>query len=919
MTGAKLLALLRETGVKLWVEEEVLRYRAPMGALTESLRAEMATHKAEILQLLRENKRFAHPNLPPLVRIPRSGEQLPLSFAQQRLWFINQLDPDSPAYNISWAVRAQGPLNVTALERTFNEIVRRHEIFRTTCSTVNGEPLQVLSPVPIIPLPVVDLRQIGEVETEATVRRLATEEASQPFDFVRGPFLRARLLQLDGDDHVLLLTTHHFVIDGWSFGIFFQEISTLYEAFSTGKSSPLPDLVIQYADFAQWQRQCLQGDILDSQIAYWKKQLAGAPELFELPTDRSRPPIQSNRGAFETVVLSRNLSEALKRLSRKESVTLFMTLLTAFQTLLYRYTAQSDVIVGTGVSNRNRKEIEGLIGAFANNLLLRTDVSGNPTFRSLLRRVSEVAIGAYAHQDVPFQKLVEELQPKRNLAHHPLFQVMFIHHPEGAERILRLKDLSLSWVPLETGITEYDLLLLIVDGPVLAGGFNYNTDLFEASSIQRMRGHFQTLLEGIVTNPERHISDLPLLTEAERNQLLIEWNDTERDYPSTNSLQQLIETQVERTPDAVALVFEDKQLTYRELNSRANQLAHYLRKLGIGPDSLVGIGVERSLEMVVGLLGILKTGGAYVPLDPAFPKERLAFMLEDAQVKAIVTQPGLRSDLPEHGARTIRLDSDWGAIGRENTENLACDATPQNRAYVIYTSGSTGKPKGVEVMHSSVVNFLTSIREKLAMTERDVMLAVTTISFDIAGLELYLPLVVGGRVVIASREIAMDGSWLSQHISDSQATVMQATPATWRILIDAGWQGSKQLKILCGGEALPRELANQLIERSASLWNMYGPTETTIWSTVHQICSTEGPVLVGRPIANTRIYILDRYMQPTPIGVPGELCIGGAGSGARLSQPSRADRGEIHCRSFQPGARRADLPDRRLGALFSRW
>ncbi len=425
---------------------------------------------------------------------------------------------------------------------------------------------------------------------------------------------------------------------------------------------------------------------------------------------------------------------------------------------------------------------------------------------------------------------------------------------------------------------EFDLTVAIYEqGKSLSVLWRYNTDLFDVTTISRMSGHFQTLLEAIVSDPEQRLSDLPMLTAVEHRQLLVEWNDTERDYPKVKCLHELIEAQVERTPDAVALVFEDKQLTYRELNSRANQLAHYLRELGIGPDSLVGICVERSVEMVVGLLGILKTGGAYVPLDPAFPKGRLRFMLEDAQVKAVVTQREVRSDLPEHGARTICLDSDWSAIGRESTENFACDATPQNRAYVIYTSGSTGKPKGVEITHGSVVNFLTSMREKPGMTERDVMLAVTTISFDIAGLELYLPLVVGGRVVIASREIAVDGTRLSQHINNSQATVMQATPATWRILIDAGWEGSKQLKILCGGEALPRELANKLIEKSAALWNMYGPTETTIWSTVHQVSSTEGPVLVGRPIANTRIYILDHYMQPAPIGVPGELCIGGAG------------------------------------------
>ncbi|HID62186.1 MAG TPA: non-ribosomal peptide synthetase, partial [Anaerolineae bacterium] len=546
-------------------------------------------------------------SIPPIQPVPRDRD-LPLSFAQQRLWFLDQLEPGSPFYNIPTAVRLTGPLDVAALEQTLNEIVRRHEALRTTFETVDGRARQVIAPELTVPLPVTDLTDLPEAEREAEALQLASQEAQRPFDLARGPLLQARLLRLGGEDHVALLTMHHIVSDGWSMGILIQEIAALYEAFSNGRPSPLQELPIQYADFAHWQREWLQGETLEAQLSYWKQQLDGSPPLLELPTDRPRPAVQSFRGRTQAFALPKDLSRAIKDLGHQEGTTLFMTLLAAFQSLLYRYTGQETINVGTPIANRTQSEIEGLIGFFVNTLVMRADLSGDPGFRELLKRVREMALGAYAHQDLPFEMLVDALQPERNLSHSPLFQVMFVlqEAPTGAQA---LSDLTLRGVEAETGVAKFDLTLSMAedgDGDGLGGVFEYNVDLFDAATIERMIAHFQTLLEGIVADPNRPISELPLLTEAERRQLLVEWNDTVADYPQDRCIHELFEAQVERTSDAVAVVFEGEELTYDELNRRANQLAHHLRKLGVGPETLVGICVERSPEMIVGLLGIFK-------------------------------------------------------------------------------------------------------------------------------------------------------------------------------------------------------------------------------------------------------------------------------------------------------------------------
>ncbi len=824
----------------------------------------------------------------------RTGtEPCPLSFAQQRLWFLNQLKSDNFAYNISAVVRLKGLLNTIALHQSFNEIIHRHEALRTSFAIASsgakpiadGQPVQIIAPSLTLTFPVINLGNMSEIEQQTEVQRLATSEAQQSFNLAETPLLRATLLKLNDTDHVLLFTAHHIVFDGWSIGIFIRELAVLYEAFSAGKPSPLPELPIQYADFALWQRQWLLGEVLKSQIAYWQQQLAGI-SLLQLPIDHPRPKSQTFRGATESFSLSAKLTEALKALSLQEGVTLFMTLLTAFKTLLYRYSGQEDIAVGSPIANRNQTETENLIGFFVNTIVLRTDVSGNPSFRELLHRVRECTLSAYAHQDLPFEYLVEKLQPERNLNHNPIFQVMFAFQNAATEE-LKLPGLNISFLNFDRQAATFDLSVSMQDGESgVQGTFEYNTDLFNADTIRRMIEHFQILLTGIVDNAEKCLSDLPLLSAIEQQQLLVAWNNTKVNYSQNQCVHQLFEAQVELTPNNIAITFEDQQITYSQLNAQANQLAHYLQRMGVGTENIVGICVERSLEMVIVLLAVLKVGGAYLPLDPQLPKERLAFMLEDAQVSVLLTQEKLLEILPEHRVNLVIIDADWQEIAKQDKCNPTNQVTTENLAYIIYTSGSTGRPKGVQILHSAVVNFLHSTRQTLQLVEQDILLSVTILSFDIAVLEIFLPLIIGARVVIVSRGVATDAIQLSDALTKCAATVMQATPATWQMLLEPGWRGNSQLKILCGGEALPRNLANQLLQKCASLWNLYGPTETTIWSTVYKIETESSIVSIGRPLANTQIYILDQHGQLVPVGIAGELHIGGAGlARGYLNQP----------------------------------
>ncbi|GAX39730.1 amino acid adenylation domain-containing protein [Tolypothrix sp. NIES-4075] len=810
---------------------------------------------------------------PPIVRVPRQSS-MPLSFAQQRLWFLQQLEVESGFYNTAVAMRFQGQINVAALSFSLNHIVNRHEVLRTNFVTVNGQPIQVFASSLTLTLQVLDLQQLNQTKRETTCQQLAIEEAARPFNLALDPLVRASLLKLGEKEHVLLLVMHHIVSDGWSIGVLVRELAAVYQAECNSTPIALPELPIQYADFAHWQQQWLQGEVLESQLTYWKEQLAGAAALLELPTDRPRPAIQTYRGATLEFAISVEHSEALFALSQRLGVTLFMTLLAAFQTLLYRYSGQTDICVGTPIANRNRSEIEGLIGLFVNTLVLRSNLSNNPSFADLVSQVREVALGAYAHQDLPFEQLVEQLQPERSLSHTPLFQVMFVLQNAPMPE-LELPDLTLVPLPLQSSTAKFDLTLSLENTERgFNGSIEYNTDLFDAATIERMVGHYQTLLEAIVVNPQQKLSDLPLLTATEQHQILREWNNTQADYPKYLCLHSLFEQQVEKTPDAVAVVFDSEQLTYRELNAKANQLAHHLVSLGVGPEILVAICAERSTDMLVGLLAILKAGGAYVPLDPIYPPERLAYILEDSCASVLLTQQAVADKLPDVHGRVVYLDSDWPIS--QSSSNPNSNVCAENLAYAIYTSGSTGRPKGVQIRHSAVVNFLSSMSHKPGLVSEDVLVAVTTITFDIAVLELFLPLSRGARLVLTPDLIA-DGGQSTAALATSSATVMQGTPATWRTLLQVGFLGNPQLKMLCGGEALDRELAAQLLERTHTLWNMYGPTETTIWSAVSQVQPSSGSVSIGGAIANTQFYILDANLQPVPVGVPGELHIGGDG------------------------------------------
>jgi amino acid adenylation domain-containing protein len=799
----------------------------------------------------------------------------PVTFAQQRLLFLDQLEPDSTSYSVPWSIRITGKLDGDALERSLNEIVQRHEILRMTFDLVDGQPVQMVASSLHVPL--VRVLLASEVDREQAAQSAALQEAQTPLDLRNGPLVRTKLLELSAEDHVLLFTTHHIVFDGWSRRILVNDLAALYDAFCDGRPSPLQELPLQYADYAVWQRNYLQGENLEKLLSYWKQQLASAPATIDLPTDRPRPAIQSFRGAAKSFALSRTISGEVLRASRQCGTTPFMTLLAGFQSLLARYSGQNDIVVGAPIANRNRAEVEGLIGFFANTLALRTDLSDNPSFRDLLDRVRDTALGAYAHQDMPFERLVEELRPERSLSYNPLFQVLFSLQ-NAPRRSFELRGLQLQPLPGVVGSTaKFDLSFFLLEA---ASGFTvraeYNTDLFDASTISRMLRHYEVLLEGALASPELRISQLPLLTSEERQLLLSGWNATQQDYPSPLCLHQLFEQHAERTPQAVACVFDHEHLTYGELNKRANQLAHYLKKRGIGPGERVGIFVERSLDMMVGLLGIQKSGAAYVPLDPYYPAERIRMVLEDAQVPVLLTQQALLALMPEHKAEVICLDADWPQIAQESFSNLVCSAKPEDLVYVIYTSGSTGKPKGVQVPHRAVVNLMASMAHELSMGPADVFPALASFAFDMCIPELYLALVTGGRVVVARREMASNGEELAALLRETGATVVHATPTTWSLLLEAGFTG-KGLKRAIGAEPLPRELCTRLLEADNSLYNFYGPTETTVWSAFHHFQSGDEPVVLGRPLANTQIYILDRELQPVPIGVLGEIHIGGDG------------------------------------------
>jgi amino acid adenylation domain-containing protein/non-ribosomal peptide synthase protein (TIGR01720 family) len=801
----------------------------------------------------------------------RTGEA-PLSFAQQRLWFLNELIPNSHAYNIPVAYRLAGTLDVAALDSALKEIVRRHEVLRTTFSPADGNPVQRVGGSTAFALDVLDLS--GLPDRDAQARRLSREDAHRPFDLVRGPVLRARLLKLGPEEHLLTLCFHHIAFDGWSTRVFSSELSALYDAFAAGRPSPLPDLPIQYADFADWQRRWLTGDTLETHLAYWRRQLEGVKAL-ELPLDRPRPRIQTFRGAQKAFELPGDVAQKLAALRRRQGVTTFMQVLAAFQVLLHRYSGQDDIVVGSAIAGRNRAETEGLIGFFVNTLALRTDLSGDPTFRELLRRVKEACLDAYAHEDLPFERIVEELAPKRDLSRHPLFQVMLTLQ-EAAPANAPGEGLRMTPESPELNVAKFDLTLSMAETPGgLVGVFEYNTDLFEASTVARMAGHFRMLLESIARDPDRPLSTLALLTGPERRQMLEEWNDTRADYPDRECIHHQFEVQADRTPGGVAVSWRGESLTYRELDARANQLAHHLKGMGVGPDTLVALCVERSIEAVVGILGILKAGGAYVPLDPAYPKERLAFMLEDARAGVLVTQRRLHAGLPPHAGRVVCIDEDWPAIAREPASRPEGGASPAHLAYVIYTSGSTGKPKGVLIEHRGLSNLITAVIRVFRAGAQSRMLQLSSLSFDASVWEIFTALLSGARLCIPGEARAPVGLELLRLLKQERVTIGMFTPAALKSLPHDGLPDLQT--IVAGGDVCTQELVERWAPQRRFI-NAYGPTEITVCCAV-AVCTPalQAPPPIGRPLANTRIYLLDAHRNPVPVGVPGEIYVGGAG------------------------------------------
>jgi amino acid adenylation domain-containing protein len=863
------------------------------------------------------------PELPPIRRAPRD-RPIPLSFPQERVWFLDQLSQGSNiAYNFQVTIWFRGALDVDALHRTLTEIVRRHEVLRTSFPAVDGRPVQVIHPAGPVALPIVDLRGLPDEEKRLAVSERVVAEATQvAFDVTRPPLIRWTLVKLEDNLHELIQVEYHFVHDGWSFAVMLRELKAIYTAFVAGEPSPLPELPVQYADFAVWQRSWMEGEAMDSMLGYWRRKLAGSATDLELPTDRPRPIQSSFAGELRLLRLLPELYQELRDFSRRQRVTLFMAMLAGYYTLLHRYTGQEDILVGTTNANRRMREIEGMIGMVVNSLVLRGDLAGDPTFGELLSRVRDMTVETQAYQDMPLERIVQELRPERQLSRNPLFQVMFHFHDAGVPD-LDFAGLECGFLVRGNHTSKMDLNVIVIPRAEQRVGlgsaseedlrallhWEYNTDLFDAATMERMIVCYLNLLAGAARNPSLRLSELPLLTPEEKTELLATGNDTATEVPE-RLVHQLMEEIATDQPGTMAVSFAGETLSYGDLNARANRLAHRLRRLGVGPEVLVGICVERSPALLVGLLGVLKAGGAYVPLDPTYPADRLAWVLEDSRAAILLTERNLATGLPPHLAQILALDAI--DLSDESTEDPPPLATPENLAYVIYTSGSTGRPKGVAVRQRGVVNFLASMARQPGLGSDDILLAVTTVAFDIAVLELFLPLSVGARIELVGRETAADGPRLAARIAESGATVMQATPATWRLLLEAGWEGGPVLKLICGGEALPPELAHELLARAAELWNVYGPTETTVWSAVQTVSATTvggwRPVPLGGPIANTEIYLLDRFergLEPVPPGAAGELCIGGEGlARGYLGRPDlTAERFVPHPFANRPGAR----------------
>jgi amino acid adenylation domain-containing protein len=811
----------------------------------------------------------------------------PLSFAQQRLWFLNRLAPNNPVYNNGSSLWITGRLHIHALEGAINEIINRHEVLRATFQVIEGEPQQIVTTALPLKFNMTDLSRLPEWEREAEAQRIIAQDVTQPCNLEAGPLARYNLLRLNERLHILAFTMHHIISDGWSVGVFMRELKTLYQAFISGLPSPLAELPIQYADFAQWQREWLQGEVLEAHLDYWRPQLEGAPAVLQLPTDRPRPAVQRFRGAKQGLVVEAETTSGLKKLGREEGATLFMVLLAAFKVLLWRWSGEADVVVGTPMAGRTRAETESLIGFFVNTLVLRTRLRAEGSFRGLVGEVREVCLGAYAHQEVPFEKLVEELRPERSLSHTPLFQVMLILHNASVPQ-LELPGLSLSAHPSNLGVSKFEITLIVTEEEKkLISFLEYDTDLFDAVTIARMADHLQRLLAGVVAGPENYLAELPLLGNAEREQLIVEWNRTECEFLPGPLAHELFEAQAERTPEAIAVVCGDHQLTYQELNRSANRLADYLCEQGVGAETLVGLCLERSLEMIIGFLGILKSGGVYLPLDPDQPKERFRFMLSETAPLLILTGQSTSEFFTDDRSKLSHLDSIWSRPLLQDPDHFRVGICAENLAYLIYTSGSTGQPKAVMVEHGHLRHTLQASQLSFNIQAGDMTTVMAANTFDIWLLEVLLPLTVGGRLAILQKEHLLNLQQLV--VALEQTDVVTYFPPSLlqemvRYCREHGIGAEKWDKvrlIMTGGEAVSPELlarVGELFPKTEAIV-LYGPTEGAIicsYYTQERTIHRSKP-MIGRPLPNVKLRVYDSRQQLTPIGVAGELYLGGNG------------------------------------------
>lgn len=870
------LSDLYRQGVSLSAEGDNLRCSAPEAVFTDDLREQLQARKPEILAFLKQaaEQRVAGSTTIPIV--PRDGH-LPLSFAQQRLWFLDQMQQEGAVYNIPMAVEVQGVLDVEALGQSLQDILARHESLRTSFMTIEGQPVQIIAEPYNIDLVPWDLQNLAASEQQEHVQQLLLQEAQTPFDLAHDRLWRVQLLRLNATTAVILSTMHHIISDGWSMEVLLQELAALYRGYVTGSPATLPPLPIQYADFAAWQRQWLQGDVLENQLNYWCERLAGSLPVLQLPTDFPRARVQTIRGAVEPFSLSAELTEPLKALGQKHAATLFMTLLAAFNVLLYRYSSQTDIVVGSPIANRNRPEVEGLIGFFVNTLVLRSTFSPLERFDELLDHVQRHTWQAYAHQDLPFEKLVEALQPERDLSYHPLFQVKFrLEH--ASRQSVTFPGLTLKLLPQASTTAKLDLGVDLYETPDgLVGGFEYNRDLFQADTIRRLSRHFETLLKAIAADPTQRLAALPLFTPEERQTMVQGWNRTRTPYDTERCFHHLFEAQVAASPGATALIFDGpqgQQLTYDELNRQSNQLAHYLQALGVGPEVKVGIRIDRSPQQIIAMLAILKAGGAYLPLDPAYPAERLAFMLADAQVPVLLTHAEVAPLQTGDQTLYVDLDRDWHTIAPYPDTNPDSGVTPGNLAYVIYTSGSTGLPKGVLLPHGGLVNLTEDKIRVCDVKAGDCVLRFFSFSFDGCIPEIIMALATGAKLLLAPHATLLPGPGLGRLLRHHGVTHITITPSA---LLSVPVEDFPDLRmVLVGGEAPSAELiANWCPGRR--FINAYGPTETTVNASMVP-CGNDRPLEPTLlPSANKQLYVLDDHLQLCPIGVAGELHIGGVG------------------------------------------